>query len=263
MRQSTVARCRLHSVPRWPLVVLLVTVLWPSLAFAQPDGQLWGTFTFDWAKSDRLTYRLELEPKVLVVIPEGEPGWVAIDVTPTVERGVKPWLDLVGEVGTAYTAQTDELDSFEVSPRAGLYFHLFSRDVRKIVNPRERPPKRRVVVRDLARVEWRNLFYNEGMPTSSTVRFRNRLEFVLPLNKENLAKDGVRYLTADWEWFFPLDDPAERFANKQRIRSGFGYRRNFSWRFEALYIWNRSRNTASSGFTTSDHIFDVRVKRVF
>ena len=37
----------------------------------------------------------------------------------------------------------------------------------------------------------------------------------------------------------------------------------FAWRFEALYIWNRSRNTIDEGFTTSDNIIDFRVKRVW
>jgi hypothetical protein len=78
-----------------------------------------------------------------------------------------------------------------------------------------------------------------------------------------LTDDGTRYLLADWEWFIPLDDVAERYANKQRIRAGIGYRRSVRWRFEVLYIWNRSRNTVTDGFTTSDNIIDVRLNRVF
>ena len=53
------------------------------------------------------------------------------------------------------------------------------------------------------------------------------------------------------------------FANRQRIRTGLGYRHSFNWRFEALYIWTRSRNTIEDGFSTSEHIIDVRVKRLF
>lgn len=85
----------------------------------------------------------------------------------------------------------------------------------------------------------------------------------MPLNKARVSDDGARYLLADWEWFVPLDDPAESFANKQRIRAGLGYRRSFHWRFEALYIWTRSRNTVKEGFTTSDNVINLRVKRLF
>ena len=85
----------------------------------------------------------------------------------------------------------------------------------------------------------------------------------MPLNKVNVSEDGARYLLADWEWYVPLGEPAERFASKQRIRTGLGYRRSFAWRFEALYIWTRSRDTIDEGFSTDDNSIDVRVKRLF
>ena len=74
------------------------------------------------------------------------------------------------------------------------------------------------------------------------VRFRNRLELQVPLNRERMIEDGARYVLADWEWFVPLDDPEERFANRQRVRAGIGYRRSLNWRLEALYIWTRSHD---------------------
>jgi hypothetical protein len=85
----------------------------------------------------------------------------------------------------------------------------------------------------------------------------------VPLNKARITDDGARYLLADWEWFMPLDDPNERFANRQRIRAGLGYRRSFNWRYELLYIWTRSRETIDEGFSTTENIIDIRVKRLF
>ena len=138
--------------------------------------------------------------------------------------------------------QTDDVDSTEVTPRLGARFHLFSR--RQLLQVAEQAPQRRIVVRDLVRVESRNFFYSGGdADNESTFRFRNRLEFLLPLNKASITDDGARYWLADWEWFVPLDDPEERFANRQRIRTGIGYRRSFNWRYELLYIWTRSRDT--------------------
>jgi hypothetical protein len=67
----------------------------------------------------------------------------------------------------------------------------------------------------------------------------------------------------DWEWFIPISDPEERFASRQRIRAGFTYRHNVRWRFAALYIWNRSRDTKAESFTTAENIVDVQVKRVW
>ena len=85
----------------------------------------------------------------------------------------------------------------------------------------------------------------------------------MPLNKERITDDGARYLLADWEWFVPLDDPAERFASRQRIRAGLGYRRSFNWRYDVLYMWTRSRDTIEEGFATTENIVNIRVKRLF
>ena len=247
------------------LILALAALALPSSAFAQTNLQLWGNFTLNWLKSDRLSYELDFEPKVLLVATGDDPAWHSLDVTPNVEYAWKRWLDVIGELATGTTRQSDDVNTFELTPRAGARFHLLSRDVPR-VGPRlrERPPWHRIVIRDLVRIEGRNLFYfGAGSGSDSTVRFRNRLEFLVPLNKERLTDDGARYLLADWEWFIPLDDPDERFASRQRVRAGLGWRRNVHWRIETLYIWSRSRNTIEEGFTTSDHIIDIRVKRVF
>jgi hypothetical protein len=161
----------------WVLPVLTWLVC-ATPAFAQTNLQLWANVTFDWVKSDRLTYELDLEPKVLLAGPEGEPAWSNLDLTPNVEYSWKRWLDLVGEATVGRTFQTDDVTTFEVTPRVGVRFHVFSRNTTPYLpKVREAVPKRRVVVRDLLRVESRNFFYtgsgaNESF--SSNVRFRNR-----------------------------------------------------------------------------------------
>jgi Protein of unknown function (DUF2490) len=247
------------------MLTVLLTGMAATETRAQANLQLWGNLTLGWLRTPRLTYEVDFEPKVLVQKPEGDPSWRNLDVTPSVEYAAKKWLDLVGELVAGYTKQTDDVNSVELTPRAGFRLHLFSRDV-PVRGPRirELPPGRRIVVRDLVRVEARTLFYTgAGDGSDSSVRFRNRLELLAPLNRERLTDDGAHYLLADWEWFVPLGEPDERFANKQRIRAGFGYRRSLAWRFEALYIWTRSRNTIEDGFKTSDNIVDIRLKRVF
>jgi hypothetical protein len=243
------------------MVAVLLMLCAPD-ASAQTTTQLWGNLTFNWVRSERLVYELDIEPKALLGAPEGEPDWRNLDVTPNVEFSPLHWLDVVADTTIGRTMQSDDLDSTEITPRLGVRLHLFSRAHR--FHPREEAPRRRIVLRDLARVESRNFFYSGGdVESESTIRFRNRLEFLLPINKERITDDGARYLLADWEWFVPLDDSEERFANRQRIRTGIGFRRNFNWRYEFLYIWTRSRNTIESGFSTTENIIDVRVKRVF
>jgi hypothetical protein len=237
-------------------------LLFASPSLGQPNNQLWGTLTFNWLPRDRLSYELELEPKVLIDAPEGEPGWASLDVTPNVEYALRRWLDLVGELATGFTSQTDDTDSFEVSPRVGIRFHLTTGDLPTAFR-RERLPAYRIVVRNLVRLEARNLFYTGDTNSESTIRFRNRFELLVPLNRRRVSDDGAYYVLTDWEWFIPVDDPEERFASRQRIRAGIGYRRSLNWRFEALYIWNRSRDTIDDEFHPSDKIVNLRVKRVF
>lgn len=228
---------------------------------AQTDTQLWANFKFDWIKSRQITIGVDAEPKVLVSAPSGDPGWATLDVTPSFEYSRGEWFDMVGELLVGRTRQTDDLNSTEVTPRLGFRLHFLSNLRGELV--KERRPKRRLVLRDLLRLEWRNLYYSTDKPDSSTVRLRNRVETLWPINRHKITDNGASYLTADWEWFIPVNDPAERFANRQRIRTGIGYRRSFAWRFEAMYVWNRSRNTVDEPFTTTDHAIDLTMKRVW
>ena len=233
-------------------------------AAAQSDSQLWGDLSVEWVKPSGITWGLAVEPKLLVSAPAGEPGWWSVDATPGIEYAASRWLDVVGELATGYTRQTDDVRSVEVSPRAGVRVHLFPRGLPPLLPGLERAPGRRLVIRDLLRVEQRNLFYDgSDEDSSSTVRFRNRLEMLLPLNRPRLSDDGAVYASADWEAFVPLGDPEERFANRSRIRAGLGWRRSATWRGELLYVWTRSRNSFQDDFATSSHAVVVRLKRVF
>jgi len=243
-------------------LALLVTLA-PASAAGQTNGQLWGDLTLEWKQSARRSIDVDFEPKVLVISADGAPKWVELGATPKFTYSAASWLDVGTELLAAYTVQTNQLKSFELTPRVDVRIHFFSREMKKLFHDRELPPKRRVVLRDLARFEFRNLFYNQNRPTKSTERFRNRVELLVSLNKENLAMDGAFYLTADWEWFVPISDVTERFANQQRTRAGLAHRRSYRWETTLAYVWQRSRSTASTGFKTSDNAIDFRVKRIF
>lgn len=234
---------------------------------AQSTVQLWGDVSLNGltGPQGRGAWAVDIEPQLQVAAPSGSPAWYASSLTPSGEYAVRPWLDALGEIGATYTRQTDGLRSFELTPRAGIRLYLLSRNVptvRGMVSS-DLPPKRRVVIRDLVRVESRNLFYSDDTEQSSTVRLRNRLEFQVPLNRARVTDDGARTLLADWEWFLPLDDPSERFANRQRIRTGIAVRQSYTWRCEVLYIWTRSRDTTADPFSTSENALFIAVRRFY
>jgi hypothetical protein len=120
--------------------MLAATLLTSTGVSAQTTTQLWANVTLDWVASSRLTYEVDFEPKVLISAPPGEPGWRNLDVTPSVEFAAREYLDLVGELTTGLTKQTDEVNTTEVTARAGARFHLFSRQNRLFL--KEKLPKR-------------------------------------------------------------------------------------------------------------------------
>jgi hypothetical protein len=240
-----------------------VLMLVPATVRAQTNGQLWGDFTAVWKESPRQTVSLDFQPKVLVIIPPGDPEWVELGVTPSYMFTALGWLDIGSELYAGFTKQTNEQNSVEITPRIDVELHLFSRDKPGLLHLNELIPRRRVVVRDLVRVEFRNLFYSDGAPESSTVRFRNRLQLTAPFNKPSMTSDGAVYFLADWEWFIPLGEPAERFSDSQRVRAGLGHRRSYNWDVESLFVWNRTRKSPDTGYSTSNYAVDIRFKRTF
>ena len=247
--------------PLGATAALVAGVLIASPAAAQTDQQLWGALTLEWVKSHRLTFGVDVEPKVLVAKEDDEPGWATLDVTPKAEYTHGRWFDVVGELHLGRTRQTDDQDSFEVTPRLGFRLHLFANVVDELI--KERRSRRRLVLRNLARVEWRNLFYSGDAPHSFTVRLRDRVETQFPLNRPRVTHDGALYASGDVEWFWTQHHPPERFASKQRVRAGLGYRRNAEWRGELLYVWDRARNAAHDAFSTTAGAIDIRIRRVW
>ena len=241
--------------------VIVMTLLSTDVAADDPNVQLWGEIALAWAKSHHITYGLDIEPKVLVAKPSGDPEWATLDVTPAVAFSYGRWLDTIGDLVLGWTKQSNDLNTTEVRPRVGVLFHILSNlrdDVLK-----ERVPRHRLVLRNLLRFEWRNLYYSTDKPDSSTFRIRDRVETLYPLNKEKVTDDGAIFLLADAEWFWTEDDLDERFASKERFRAGVGHRRSARWRFEGLFVLERTRKEPTDTFDTSDYALDLRLARVW
>src|SRR5262249_5607683 len=122
----------------------------------------------------------------------------------------------------------------------------------------------RVRIATLVRFEYRNLYYNDGTPTSHQWRFRARLGTKIGITDAGLSRGGTLYAGGDFEVYVPLTgDVSERFANKLRTRVGLGYRFSYEWRAEILYVRDSNRKTKSDPFATSTNAVDMRVKVFF
>jgi hypothetical protein len=214
------------------------------MAAAQAEKQFWATGQVDWLATDRVTYEIEVEPKT-------NPG--TVDVTPEVEYTAVAWADLLAEVDIKSQTGTDTT----ATPRIGAHLHILSRLFQTHASrgaDREKPPLRRLVASTLLRVEY----------SKPTWQLRDRFELAYPLNRRKTTDNGAVYLRADNELFIPLDrGPGEALVSKDRLRLGVGYRPSFAWRFEALYIWNGTRDADSGPLRPASHAIDIRIKRNF
>ena len=228
----------------WRALVCVCVTSCSSTAVAQANGQFWANATVDWLASDRLTYELDLQPQTNPSL---------LKLIPHVDYAIVPWADVLGEVEFERKADSDAT----TTPRFGAQFHILSRLLLKDTHSgpeREKPPLRRLVVNSLLRVE----------SPQSGWRLRDRLNLAYPLNRHKTSDDGAVYVTSDAELFLPLERaPGAARISQVRVRSGIGYRENFKWRFEALYIWDGTRNALSDSLKVQSQAIDIRVKREF
>lgn len=231
----------------------------PLAAQDQTETQLWGNVSLERIQNKQVTLGVAIEPKALVSKPQGDPGWASLGLTPSIEYTNLSWIDVTGELGVTRTKQSDHINSTEITPTLGFRFHFLSRLADTYL--KEKLPRRRLVLRSYLRLEWRNFYYSDDTLNSSDFRIRNRFESLYPLNRPRISDDGAIYAIGDAEFFTTTADLAERFASKERFRVGGGYRRSYPWRFEALYIWDRTRHAGSGDFVKGDQAVDIRLRR--
>jgi hypothetical protein len=257
--------------PARTCTALLLLVGGTAAAPAQDEGstgpstQIWANLTLGKSRSETTYLELDIEPKRQV--SEGE-EWRNIDFTPLLEYYPTDWLDLTAETTIGNTRQRDGLDTFEITPRVGVRFHLFA----KMAPHRpeipglkyERLPLTRLAVGTLVRVEWRNFFYSDETPSQHTWRARLRLEGKLALNHATLVEDRTLYAIGDAEYYQPLgDDIEERYVNKVRSRLGLGYRFSATTKLEFLYIRDWNRDSPEEEGAQDVQAFDFKVKLLF
>jgi hypothetical protein len=177
----------------------------------------------------------------------GSPKWNSFEYAPSVEYALTQNLDFVGGVTLSYTLQTDDYNTFEVRPMLGSRLHL--------------TPNRRVLLRTYLRVEQRNFKNLETNEWDKTMRPRLRLESLIPINRKTYFENKLWYGIADVEWFMTVDkDVNERYANRFRMRFGAGYRMNYNFRFEFIYMIQQARDKTEEDFVNTDNVFRFRCK---
>lgn len=176
-----------------------------------------------------------------------EGKWRSLNVRPTYQRSINPYWDFLSSLGISYTLQQEGSHTFEIRPMLGSRFNF--------------TPKHRVQTRLTVRFEHRFLYDAETAGWEQSNRSRFRGEFIVSLNRPSNSSNHLWYALADAEAFFTVDkNVSERFSNRLRFRLGLGYRLSYNLRFEALYMFQQSREQLGDDFDTIDHIIRLRIK---
>jgi hypothetical protein len=245
------------------VIILLSTVT--VFAQEQTSTQLWGSLILGYAKSERVYLEVEIQPKKQI---SGGETWRNLYATWLIAYYPNKWFDLTGELLTDYTNQNPDLDSFELTPRAGIRLHLVEqvnkeRAHRGKLRP-ERMPADRFHLATWLRLEQRHIFYSGDLESSHELRFRVRPEFKVAINNKSLGDDNTLYFSTDVEIYVPItDDVPERFVNSVRFRAGLGYRINYDWRVELLYLRDVFRESPLGSFEENANVLDLRLKFLF
>ena len=249
----------------WAILSVFVFVLSVGSAWAQDTSkQIWLSFILGHEYSDKLYLEVEIQPKKQTSTGE---RWRNLDTTWLMEYYPNKWIDLTGELVVGYTNQKDDLDSIEITPRAGIRFFFIEQKINELIKEyklrSERIPQNRIYLATWIRMGQRNFFYSDDQDSSHEIRFRVRPEFKAAMNKQSLGDDHTIYFRTDVEFFVPIDDVPERFVNEIRFRGGFGYRMNQSWQSELLYIHDIYRESSLGDFEEDANCVDLRIKYLF
>ncbi|MBT1699518.1 DUF2490 domain-containing protein [Fulvivirgaceae bacterium PWU4] len=176
--------------------------------------------------------------------------WRSINFTPTLEYQFFNNVDLIFSVPLAYTAQTEDYDSFEARLSFEGRIHLTQ--------------NKRVNTRLVLKGEKRYFLNVDEDAWENSTRARVKAEATISINAPDLYRDKLWYAIVDYEEFFVTDQELnERYSNKRRARLGAGYRLDYRNRFELIFTLQSSRNKIHDDFTSTDNVVQLRYKMFF
>lgn len=230
---------------RHRLIIAVSIVLWMmTQAHAQTGTQFWAEWQVSYPFANR--YLAETTFSYQTLLKGGE-KWSSLNMSPTFEMVLTPKFELTAEAPIGYTRQTDSQTSFEISPLAGVRYHITQ--------------GKRVDTRLLARVQSRNVHQIESDVWEHIGRLRLKGEVWFSINGPNLFTDKLLYSFIDYEEFIVADEQInERFANLRRARVGLGYRLNYKHRMDLMYTWQYSRDEINDVFNRIDNVIQVKYK---
>lgn len=230
---------------------VLVTPL-PAVAqeIEESDTQVWFQYQQQYKIREKLRGSWDFGYRELVSTEDALGEWSRLHL-----RGDLLWVhskrvSFEGGIGSYYTFSDKVTDLFELRSYQGAI----------VFWPMTMLAGRELDLRHRFRLEQRWINQRNTGETDFGWRFRYRLATFIPLNSSTIG-DKSWYLPLMGEAFSDLGgDTPEFFAARLRLTAGLGYVISGNWTLELRYTAQKSRDTVLDRFTTTDHIFDLRIR---
>ena len=176
--------------------------------------------------------------------------WSRLHLATVLGYQISPLVNLEGGLGGYYSFQDPARDVFELRTWQGVVLRW----------PEVRLPRRHFPLNHRLRLEQRWIDTAGDSGTNFGMRLRYRLAIGIPLNGPEI-EEKTYYLPLATEFFYDLrDDTEEPFAARARVTAGLGYVIGKNWAVELRYTGQRTRDTLTDTFETTDHILDLRIR---
>jgi Protein of unknown function (DUF2490) len=228
---------------------LCVFIFYNLLIHAQSkSNQLWTDFTVNKPLANRFTFDCEVSYRTTLKNSE---KWHSFSFIPKIEKAVGNHWDILFYLASINTLQQTSDNTWEIRPAVGARYRFSL--------------LRKLQVRLLARLEFRNQYTLETSIWSNDFRSRFRVEETYFLNGESYAENHLWYLLSDVEFLLTIDkEIQERFSNRMLLRLGLGYKLSDRWRFESFYTYQYAVNTINGEFSNEDEdIIRLRFRYYF
>lgn len=210
------------------------------------NGGFWLDYDPTWPLSARWTLDVVAATRVF----DSKPFLWEARLQPTLTFSPRKWVDLTGGVWFVYLSAGDAGNFFETRPYAGVRFKL---DIWRGVRLSNHFRVEDRIIRDL-----------EAGETERRRRLRDKIQALIPINHRNLSGDDTWYALVNAELFWESNLIFEEGgARQKRYQAGVGWRKNSTWSFEFLYLLQRIRPNASTSFSVTNHIINVRIIQNF
>ena len=216
----------------------------------ESDAQAWVQYEYQFKLGEKWRGSWDLGYRELMSTEDVLGEWSRLHTRGTFSYVYSNWVAFDCGIGGYYTFSEDLSDLFELRTWQGAI----------VFWPKGRVGARVLYIRHRLRLEQRWTDPRDSGETDFGLRSRYRLAAFIPLNRPTIGEKA---------WYVPLmgeafgdlgGDAPDYFAERLRLTVGLGYVLSSNWTLEFRYTAQKARDTVLNRFTTTDHIFDLRIR---